>query len=78
MTVFDNIAYGLKVRPDRTRPSRREIEWRVNESLDMVQLPGLGPRYAGQLSGGQRQRVALARAMAIEPRVLLLDEPLAR
>jgi sulfate transport system ATP-binding protein len=75
MTVAENIGFGLKVRPSSTRPPKDEIRRRVSELLDMVQLSGLEKRYPNQLSGGQRQRVALARAMAIEPRILLLDEP---
>jgi len=75
MTVARNIAFGLDVMPAASRPSARSIRARVDELLDLVQLPGLGSRYPSQLSGGQRQRVALARALARNPRILLLDEP---
>src|SRR5690606_5325105 len=75
MSVFENIAYGLRARPRRSRPPRAEIERRVARLLELIQLPDIGRRYPSQLSGGQRQRVALARALAIEPRMLLLDEP---
>ena len=75
LTVFENIAFGLRLRPKATRPQEQEIRDRVRKLLDLIQLDWLGDRYPNQLSGGQRQRVALARALAVEPRVLLLDEP---
>jgi sulfate transport system ATP-binding protein len=75
LSVFENIAFGLRVRPRRLRPSNQEIHNKVTRLLKLIQLEGFGKRYPTQLSGGQRQRVALARALAIEPKVLLLDEP---
>jgi sulfate transport system ATP-binding protein len=75
MTVFENIAFGLRVRPRHVRPTANAIRERVRELMALIQLDNFADRYPSQLSGGQRQRVALARALAIEPKVLLLDEP---
>ena len=75
MTVFENVAFGLRVKPRGERPSEAQIKTKVHDLLKLVQLDWLADRYPSQLSGGQRQRIALARALAVEPKVLLLDEP---
>ena len=75
MTVFDNVAFGLRMKPKKERPSESRIAEKVHELLNMVQLDWLSDRYPGQLSGGQQQRVAIARALCMKPKIMLFDEP---